>query len=152
MVGEVRDILRDVLQLGECADSLDASSPLFGAIPEFDSMAVVTVLMSVEEKFRITIEDDRINQELNYREEMWAKLESEGGPKKVSPSILRNIGIYGGAQGIWVDKARTAELTADGTGLKARGGNRGGGFHLKSAQHTSDCRLHTLIHTFAIEA
>ena len=64
MVGEVRDILRDVLQLGECADSLDASSPLFGAIPEFDSMAVVTVLMSVEEKFRITIEDDEVSVDI----------------------------------------------------------------------------------------
>ena len=34
----------------------------------------------------------------------------------IEPSQLREVGIYGGAQGIWVDKAHTAipELAADG--------------------------------------
>ena len=30
---------------------------------------------------------------------------------------MRELGIYGGAQGIWVDKARTGELTPGGSGV-----------------------------------
>ena len=49
MVDSIRKILRDTLQLGARADQLTENSPLLGAIPEFDSMAVVTVLTMVEE-------------------------------------------------------------------------------------------------------
>jgi putative restriction endonuclease len=35
----------------------------------------------------------------------------------VAPKLLRDLGIYGGAQGVWVDKARTISLTEDGTGV-----------------------------------
>jgi putative restriction endonuclease len=31
--------------------------------------------------------------------------------------VLRDLGIYGGAQGVWVDKARTGSLTEDTTGV-----------------------------------
>ena len=31
--------------------------------------------------------------------------------------MLREMGVYGGAQGIWVDKRRTGALTADGNGV-----------------------------------
>lgn len=64
MFEEVREILRNTLQLGPRADQLTASSPLLGAIPEFDSMAVVTVLTMVEEEFGITIDDDEISADL----------------------------------------------------------------------------------------
>ena len=60
-VEDVREILRDALQIGERADALHAASPLFGAIPELDSMAVVTVLTMVEEQFGITIDDDDVS-------------------------------------------------------------------------------------------
>lgn len=64
MVNEIREILRDTLQLGKRADDLGALSPLFGAIPEFDSMAVVTVLTMVEEEFGIVIDDDEVSVEI----------------------------------------------------------------------------------------
>lgn len=64
MVDKIREILRDTLQLGARADQLTADSPLLGAIPEFDSMAVVTVLTMVEEAFGITIDDDEVSAEL----------------------------------------------------------------------------------------
>jgi putative restriction endonuclease len=35
----------------------------------------------------------------------------------VAPGELRELRIYGGAQGIWVDKARTGGLTTDGCGV-----------------------------------
>ena len=35
----------------------------------------------------------------------------------IVPGRLRELGIYGGAQGIWVDKSRTGALTPDGRGI-----------------------------------
>lgn len=63
MINEVREILRKTLQLGDRADELTAESPLMGAIPEFDSMAVVTVLTMVEDEFGVEIDDDEVSAE-----------------------------------------------------------------------------------------
>ncbi len=57
----IRAILRDALHLGARADSLTAGSQLLGAIPELDSMAVVTILTMVEEEFDMTIADDEVS-------------------------------------------------------------------------------------------
>src|SRR4051794_28905391 len=46
-------------------------------------------------------------EELDRRTELWRKLEAQHNGALV-PSVLRELGVYGGAQGIWVDKARTA--------------------------------------------
>jgi acyl carrier protein len=64
MLEDIREILRNTLQLGERADQLTAESPLLGAIPEFDSMAVVTVLTLVEEEFGIEIDDDDVSADV----------------------------------------------------------------------------------------
>lgn len=56
----VRQVLRDVLSLGQRADSLTPGSPLLGALPEMDSMAVVNVIAALEDQFDITVEDDEI--------------------------------------------------------------------------------------------
>lgn len=64
MISEIRNILRSTLQLGNRADDLTTESPLMGAIPEFDSMAVVTVLTMVEEEFGIEIDDDEVSAEI----------------------------------------------------------------------------------------
>ena len=63
MIENVRNILRDTLQLGDRADDLTQDSELLGGIPEFDSMAVVTVLTMVEEEFGISIGDDEVSAE-----------------------------------------------------------------------------------------
>ena len=63
-VQNLREILGDVLQLGDRADSLTESSALFGSIPEFDSMAVVTVVAALEERFGIIVDDDDITAEV----------------------------------------------------------------------------------------
>ncbi len=47
-------------------------------------------------------------QERQRRATMWERLVAQGGPTGVRPTLLRDLGIYGGAQGIWVDKERTA--------------------------------------------
>ena len=52
------------LQLGDKAKQFDASTGLFGNIPEFDSMAVVAVVTALEERFGIVIADDEITAEV----------------------------------------------------------------------------------------
>lgn len=64
MIDEVREILRSTLQLGARADQLTAASPLLGVLPEFDSMAVVTVLTMVEEEFGVEIDDDEVSADI----------------------------------------------------------------------------------------
>lgn len=60
-VEEVRNILSDVLSLGERKNSLGEDSVLLGSIPELDSMAVVNVITALEEHFGITVDDDEIS-------------------------------------------------------------------------------------------
>ena len=57
----VRNILGQTLQLGARVERLDATSPLLGAIPELDSMAVVTILTAIEEHFGFSVDDDEIS-------------------------------------------------------------------------------------------
>ena len=57
---EVKTLLTDVLNLGH-GQSLSATSPLLGAIPELDSMAVVNVIAALEDRFGIAIDDDDIS-------------------------------------------------------------------------------------------
>lgn len=58
----VRDLLRDVLALSQDrADAFDMDTPLFGALPELDSMAVAGLLTEMEDRFDILIEDDDID-------------------------------------------------------------------------------------------
>ncbi|QJR01782.1 acyl carrier protein [Sphingobium yanoikuyae] len=58
----VRALLRDVLSLSqERADAFEADTPLFGALPELDSMAVAGLLTEMEDSFDILIEDEDID-------------------------------------------------------------------------------------------
>jgi putative restriction endonuclease len=57
-----------------------------------------------------------VDAERSIRLGIWTQVESEG-PDDLLPARVRDLGMYGGAQGIWVDKARTAELTPDGIGV-----------------------------------
>jgi acyl carrier protein len=58
---EVRNILSDVLSLGERRSQLEEDSVLLGNIPELDSMAVVNVITALEDHFGITVDDDEIS-------------------------------------------------------------------------------------------
>lgn len=61
----VRAVLRDVLGLSDArAAGLRAETPLFGAMPELDSMAVAGVLTELEERLGILIEDDEVDGEM----------------------------------------------------------------------------------------
>ncbi len=60
---DVRRIVGDVLQLGERASELNEDSLLLGSLPEFDSMAVVSIITAIEEEFDIIVDDDDISAE-----------------------------------------------------------------------------------------
>jgi len=60
----VKKILRDTLNLGERAERLTAETPLLGGLPEFDSMAVVTVVTMIEDELGVTIDDDELSAEV----------------------------------------------------------------------------------------
>jgi len=58
---EVLSVLESVLNLRGRASSFDLDSPLLGSVPELDSMAVVSVITSLEERFGFVVEDDEID-------------------------------------------------------------------------------------------
>lgn len=60
----VRSVLRDALHLGDRAARLGPDTRLLGALPEFDSMAVVTVVTMIEDQFGLTIEDDELSADV----------------------------------------------------------------------------------------
>lgn len=60
----IKAILRDSLSLGARADTLTADSGLLGSVPEFDSMAVVTVITMIEEEFDFSVDDDELSADV----------------------------------------------------------------------------------------
>ena len=58
---EVLRVLDEVLSLGGRSASFTADTPLLGAIPELDSMAVVTLITSLEDQFVLVVDDDDID-------------------------------------------------------------------------------------------
>ncbi|MEO8406876.1 MAG: acyl carrier protein [Oxalobacteraceae bacterium] len=58
---EVKNILSDILNLGDRKNALTENSVLLGRIPELDSMAVISLITALEEHFGITVDDDEIS-------------------------------------------------------------------------------------------
>lgn len=58
---ELKTILDDVLSLEGRARAFTDDTPLLGAIPELDSMAVVSLITAIEERFGLEIADDEID-------------------------------------------------------------------------------------------
>jgi acyl carrier protein len=64
VVETVRALLVDVLGLPKSrVAKFDDETELFGALPEFDSMAVATLLTEMEERLGILIEDEDVEAE-----------------------------------------------------------------------------------------
>lgn len=65
-VDQVDDVVRAVLRDGlgitaERVAAFDAETPLFGALPELDSMAVATLLTELEDRLDIIIDDEDVD-------------------------------------------------------------------------------------------
>jgi acyl carrier protein len=62
---QLRAILRDVLGVDAArAAAIDDDTPLFGAMPELDSMAVAGLLTEIEDRLHILIDDDEVDGEM----------------------------------------------------------------------------------------
>lgn len=64
VIDGVKRVLQEALQLGDRVKDFHESTALFGSIPEFDSMAVVTVVTGLEEQFDIEVDDEDISAEV----------------------------------------------------------------------------------------
>lgn len=58
---EILRILDEVLSLEGRSAAFSRDTPLLGAIPELDSMAVVALITSLEERLGIIVDDDDVD-------------------------------------------------------------------------------------------
>ena len=58
---EVIRLLEQVLSLNGRSGTFTLETPLLGSIPELDSMAVVTLITTLEEQFGLVVDDDDID-------------------------------------------------------------------------------------------
>ncbi len=63
-IEEIKEIIGSVLQLGDSVDSFDSSTQLLGSVPEFDSMAVVSLITAIEDNYGIVVDDDEVSAEI----------------------------------------------------------------------------------------
>ena len=61
---EVLAVLDETLSLQGRSSTFTGNTPLLGSLPEFDSMAVMTVITSIEDRFDITVEDDELDADV----------------------------------------------------------------------------------------
>jgi putative restriction endonuclease len=60
---------------------------------------------------------ESIQREISWRKDLFSEFGGQIINRGIEPTLLRDWGIYGGQQGIWIDKQRTAPLTENGYGL-----------------------------------
>jgi acyl carrier protein len=61
---DVKSVVVTTLGIEDRADTIDASTPLLGSMPELDSMAVVELVAALEQRFDISIDDDDVTAEV----------------------------------------------------------------------------------------
>ncbi len=61
MIEQVLRVLDDALSLQGRASHFERDTPLLGALPELDSMAVLALITGLEGHFGITLYDDELN-------------------------------------------------------------------------------------------
>jgi acyl carrier protein len=58
---QIAEILDEALNLNGRTAAFTAGTRLLGALPELDSMAVVTIIAALEDRFGFTVNDDEID-------------------------------------------------------------------------------------------
>jgi acyl carrier protein len=61
---DVKAVLVETLGVEDRADSIDASTELFGNLPELDSMAVMELVFALEARFGIEVEGEDVSAEV----------------------------------------------------------------------------------------
>lgn len=57
-LADVLDVVGTILGIEDRVATFDADTPLFGTLPELDSLAVLELLTALEDRFGITVDDD----------------------------------------------------------------------------------------------
>ena len=60
-IAEVKAVVIETLGIEPRADTIDATTPLLGALPELDSLAVLELIVELERRFGITVEGDDVS-------------------------------------------------------------------------------------------
>jgi acyl carrier protein len=60
----VKAVIGRSLGIEDRVDELDAGTPLFGSIPELDSLAVLSLATSLEDEFGIEMDDEDFTGEI----------------------------------------------------------------------------------------
>ena len=63
-VGDIQDLIGEIIGNAELASQLDEQSALLGALPELDSMAVVNLMLGMERRFGFIVDDDEVEVEI----------------------------------------------------------------------------------------
>jgi acyl carrier protein len=63
-IDAVKAVVVETLGVEDRADALDADTPLLGALPELDSMAVLELVLELEQRFGITIEGEDVTADV----------------------------------------------------------------------------------------
>ncbi len=61
VVEEIKTLLGSTLQLGARVAQLRSETVLLGNLPELDSMAVVSIITALEERYGFSVNDDEIS-------------------------------------------------------------------------------------------
>ena len=61
LTNEIVKVLAEVLGLHDRSVAFERDTPLLGAVAELDSMAVVTLITRLEDRFGIVVDDDDID-------------------------------------------------------------------------------------------
>ena len=62
-IDAVKAVVVETLGVEDRADAIDASTPLFGALPELDSMAVLELVLELEQRFGIVVDGEDVTAE-----------------------------------------------------------------------------------------
>jgi acyl carrier protein len=63
-VDEIKNLVAKTLGIEDRIDSLDASTPLLGEMPELDSLAVVEIAAGIEDRFHFHVDDTNFTAEV----------------------------------------------------------------------------------------
>ena len=63
-IDDVKSVVVETLGVEDRAAGFDAATPLLGALPELDSMAVLELVQALETRFDVEFEDDDVSAEV----------------------------------------------------------------------------------------
>jgi acyl carrier protein len=61
---DVKAVVVETLGVEDRADSLGATTPLLGSLPELDSMAVLELVLELEQRFGIVVDGEDVTAEV----------------------------------------------------------------------------------------